>query len=121
MHLSDWHSTHESETAVTAIVFAVADTEQKTDKEMDEEMDDIRNAGAPIANQVVIQRTNAEREKQLRAGAETEKITPEREEMMNEHVINADSLVTSKLIAFTTNEFKNSVLKLRKPAGDRNL
>jgi hypothetical protein len=41
MHLLDWHSTHESETAVTSIVIAVADTEQKMDKEMDEETDDI--------------------------------------------------------------------------------
>ncbi|KAF8543381.1 hypothetical protein BDD12DRAFT_820739, partial [Trichophaea hybrida] len=34
-------------------------------------------------------------------------------------VTKADSLVTSKLMALTTNEFKNSVLKFRKPAGDR--
>jgi len=60
-------------------------------------------------------------EKSSSAGAETEKITPERKEIMNQHVSNADSLVTSKLIAFTTNEFKNSVLKLRKPAGDRDV
>ncbi|KAF8535589.1 hypothetical protein BDD12DRAFT_808463 [Trichophaea hybrida] len=34
-------------------------------------------------------------------------------------VTKADSLVTSKLIAFTANEFKNSVLNFRKPASDR--
>ncbi|KAF8536607.1 hypothetical protein BDD12DRAFT_807652 [Trichophaea hybrida] len=34
-------------------------------------------------------------------------------------VTKADSLVTSRLIACTMNEFKSSVLKLRKPAGDR--
>jgi hypothetical protein len=50
MHLSDWHSTHESETAVTAIAIAVADTEKKTDEETDEETNDIPNTGAPTAN-----------------------------------------------------------------------
>ncbi|KAF8535583.1 hypothetical protein BDD12DRAFT_892419 [Trichophaea hybrida] len=49
-----------------------------------EETDDIRNTGAPTANWTAIQ-----------------------EEMMNEHVTNTDSLVISKLIAFTTNEFKS--------------
>ncbi|KAF8534160.1 hypothetical protein BDD12DRAFT_896904 [Trichophaea hybrida] len=94
---------HEAETAVTAIAMAVTDTEKKTDEKTDEETDDIRNTkreSAPRADT---------------ADTEVQKIYPE---TMNEHVTNADSLVTSKLIAFTTNEFKNSVLKLRKPAGD---
>jgi hypothetical protein len=41
-------------------------------------------------------------------------ITPERKEMMSEHVINADSLVTLRVIAFTSNVYRNSALKSRK-------
>ncbi|KAF8533099.1 hypothetical protein BDD12DRAFT_900405 [Trichophaea hybrida] len=96
IRLSDWHSTHESETAVTAKALAVADTE-KMDEETDEETDDIRNTGAPIANQIVIQLKNAEKGSAPRFRAKTtspevQNIYPERKEMMNEHVINADSL-----------------------------
>jgi hypothetical protein len=120
MHRSDWHSTQESEIAVTAIAITVADMEKMTD----EEMDGIRNTAAPTAYQTVIQRMNVERESVLRAETATPEVQTtnlESKEMMNEHVINADSLVTSKVIAFTTNEFKNSILKLRQPAGDRHL
>ncbi|KAF8538669.1 hypothetical protein BDD12DRAFT_805949 [Trichophaea hybrida] len=124
MHLSDWNSAFKLKTAVTAITIAVADTEQKTNKETDEEADDIRNTGAPTTNYAVMPWENVERESVLRAETATlgvQTTNPERKEMMNEYVINTDCLVTSKLIAFTTNEFKTSVLKLRKPASDRNL
>jgi hypothetical protein len=50
MRLSDWLSTHEAETAVTAIAMAVTDTEKKTDEKTDEKTDDIRNTSAPTAN-----------------------------------------------------------------------
>ncbi|KAF8538548.1 hypothetical protein BDD12DRAFT_806044 [Trichophaea hybrida] len=98
IRLSDWDSTHESETAVTAKALAVADTE-KTDEETDEETDDIRKTGAPIANQIVKQPKNAEsgstpRFRAKTTSSEVQNICLEQKEMMNEHVTNADSLVT---------------------------
>ncbi|KAF8533223.1 hypothetical protein BDD12DRAFT_914254 [Trichophaea hybrida] len=106
----------DSETAVTAKAFAVADTE-KTDEETDEETDDIRNTGALIANRIVIQPKNAKE----KTSSERKTVTLEREEISSGHATTMDSLVTSRLIAFTTNKFKSSILKLRKPASDREL
>ncbi|KAF8542368.1 hypothetical protein BDD12DRAFT_825348, partial [Trichophaea hybrida] len=60
---------------------------------------------------------NAERE----TSSERKTVTLEREEISSGHATTMDSLVTSRLIAFTTNKFKRSILKLRKPASDREL
>ncbi|KAF8538305.1 hypothetical protein BDD12DRAFT_885448 [Trichophaea hybrida] len=67
------------------------ETDEETDEVTDEETDDIRNTGAPNANQIVIQPKNAERGSAPRFRAKTtppevQNINPERKEMMNEHV-----------------------------------